>query len=399
MRARLSGSRLRLRNGRIALAESGEEVVEPPTFTDVKIGMIGQSNMANMPITSNDYPLGDIRSTCYTRDGVVTRIGNYNDNRPAGQKLSVYGSDRTNGVYVGDGFVWFANAVAAAVDAPVCLIERAVGGSSITTWQAGQTHWNAFAAAVTAAGGDIGAVIWYQGETDAHNMNPVLHRQRLANVHQQCMDLVGRNTSNFHFGIVTLGVGSYGGSVDGEFGAMRALLADYANTTPGAFLAATAHDSFTSDGVHLVGSAFGRVGRRAGKSLAARFGVGTSGAGPRIVGAAWDGSGVVLTVQHTGGTGLMDGAGGNGTALTGFEFKDAGGMPIAHTGSSIASPTAFRFALPSIPATVSYAMMNTPHGASSTVVPTFASIPCDNALYFDSTVGCPLQPCAAIAVN
>lgn len=374
------------------------------------VGLIGQSNMRLMGSVYNDAPLGDPRSFLYSHSDTFIRLGNVNDSQApstpssgASFSYTTAVSDGSDGPVSGDGLVYLANVLAASLGYPVCLIERAVSGSDIyTNWQAGQDGWNGFAAAVTAAGGDIGSVLWLQGETNAHNLSAASYKTALANVQQQCMTLASRTTANFHFGIITLGVGSFNSSVEGEFGMMRATLADFANTTTGAFLASTAHDSFTSDGVHWVGSPRARVGKRSAKSLAARYGVGASGAGPRITGATRSGNVVTLPVAHSGGTALMDGAGGNGTALTGFEFKDAGAGNAVIAYTTAISGNSFVCTLASTPVgalAVSYAMQNMPHGTSSTTAPVFASIPCDNALYFNSTVGCPLQPLAPITVT
>jgi hypothetical protein len=369
------------------------------------IGLIGQSNMENAPKTAWFYPLGGKKSLFFSRPKVYNRVGRINDNLAESLNAGTYGSNFTEaagdngGTVNGDFVVLLANTVAAAPGIPVCLIERAVGGSFISSWQAGQTNWNAFAAAVADAGGDIEAAIWYQGESDAHNLNPTGHRAALANVHAQCAALGGRDASNFHFGVISLGPGSYGGSVEGEFGAMRALLCDYAATSPGAFLASTAHDGVTVDGVHQKGVAFARIGARAGLSLAARFGVGVSGAGPRAVSARLSGLDVLLTVQHSGGTVLKDGAGGNGAALTGFELRDASNNVITITGTAIVDATTIRVTGASAAATIAYAQMNSPHAGSSTTDPIPAAIPCDNITYVRGTWGAPLQPFTAITVT
>ncbi len=408
MQARLaSGNKLRVRNGKVALAPAF--VVPPPALIDLQGGAIGQSNMFNMPKTGNIYPLGAAGTTAYSRTEVWQRIGHYNDARPAGEQANLgaftAAYNEGGGPMSGDGFVFLANAIRAAANVPVRMIERAVSGSAIASWIDGPVgnNWDAFAAAVTAAGGGLDFVIWYQGETDAHNLNPTTHIAALNTLYQQCLTLSGRTADKFHFGVIALGVGSFNGSTEGEFGAMRALLVDWANSTPGVFFASSAHDSFTNDGVHNVGSGGGRIGNRAGKSLAARLGFGVTAAGPRISGATRSGTAVTLAIAHTGGTAMRDAAGGTtGTALTGFEFKDAGagGATISYTTAFVGGNIVCTLASAPVGVlTVSYAMANTPHGASSTVAPVFASIPCDNVSYQAGTYGAPLQPMAAITVT
>lgn len=371
------------------------------------LGLIGQSNMANAPSGAWYYPLGGKRSFFYNRAGVFNRVGRINDKRPENLNAGTYGNDYTEAAkdgsitWNGDFVVFLANQIAAALGIPVFLIERAVGGSAIGSWQAGQTNWNNFAASVGAAGGDIEAAIWYQGESNAAGMNQTTHRASLANVHAQCQALGGRSTNNFKFFVVALGPGSYGGSVEGEFGAMRALLCDYGMNTPGAFLAATAHDGQTSDGVHQIGSAYARIGGRSGVSVAAAYGVGVTAAGPRIASATINGAVITVNIAHTGGSALADGSGGTGQALSGFEVKESG---VVATISSAKVKTANTIevtlaAAPTGPVTLSYAMMNVPHATSSTAAPNLASVPTDNISYVRGLSGAPLQPCAAIAVN
>lgn len=375
------------------------------------IAGIGQSNMENAPKTYWYIPLGDSRSVGFNRLGQYYRLGRVNDSRPPSQNQGTYGTDATeaasdNGGRVqGDFVIFVANIVAGGLNIPVCFLERAVGGSSIDRWMddyaGSDSCWARFTEAVAAIGGDVEMALWLQGESNAKGFNPAVHRPKLAKLHAQCRALGGRSDADFHFGVISLGTGAFLGSVDGEFGAVRALLVDYANNTPGAFLAGCAHDAQTGDGVHLNGKSYGRLGPRAGKSALARLGVGVTGAGPRITGASRAGSEVTILVQHTGGTALQDGAGGAGAALTGFEFKDAGGNVLTYSGTSFPTANTIRMTVNGTPATVSYAMMNNPHNSdpsTSTSAVVLASIPCDNVPFLYST-GAPLQPCTAINIT
>lgn len=372
----------------------------------IVIGMIGQSNMYNRTSTASKSPLGDKRAVQFNRSSAFARIGNINDAQAANLESDQAGYSTPSITLQtdsrGDGFVYLANLVSQGLGVPVCLIERGVSGSAIASWMSGQTNWTAFASAVAAAGGDMEAVAWHQGESDANAMSAATMKLRLADLHGQLHTLTGRDSSTFHFGIIGLGIGSFGGSSEGEFGNMRAAHVQYAAENAGAYLSTSAHDTYTSDGVHLQGLSFSKVGRRDAKSLLARLGVGSSGAGPKITSAARASSLVTVAVTHSGGTSLSDGGGGSGAALTGFQFFDAGaaGAEIAVTASSI-SGNSILLTLASEPVgslTMSYAMMNNPHGASATTAPTLASIVYDNATYHGSAIGCPMQPLAAIAV-
>lgn len=371
----------------------------------VIIGMIGQSNMANRPSTYDKYPLGDPRAVEFVRTtNTYKRTGTVKDTMPPNTPTGPggYSTPFTIEGSRGDGQVYLANLVSAGLNIPVCLIERAVGGSSILSWLTGQGNWATFANAVTAAGGDMEVVLMQIGETDADLMSAATMKLRFADVHNQCKALTGRNDTNFHFGVISLGQGYYQASSEGEFGNMRAAAVQYGMETPGAFLSTCAHDTNTvNDFVHISGEGFARMGRRDAKSVLHRLGVGVSGAGPYITAATRNGTAVTLAVSHSGGTALTDGLGGNGTALTGFQFLDAGaaGAAIGYTTAIAGNTIVCTLASAPIGAlTASYAMMNCPHGPDAkSYAP--ASVVYDNSAVFNSPVGCPLQPLAAITVT
>lgn len=373
------------------------------------IGLIGQSNVANLPSTGYLYPLASPLVVNYEAS-VFSRFGNVND---AFAPNTLFGSggysSSTNMGRRGDGYVFLANLVSQGLNVPVCLVERAVGGSSIARWMTGGDCWNSFASAVSDVGGDCEIVVIQIGETDADTMPTATMVARLGDLHGQLKALTNRTDATLHFGVVSLGIGSYNGSSEGEFGNMRAAQVQFANNTPGAFLATAAHDTYTGDGVHINGAGFNVMYRRVPKSILSRFGVGVSGSGPRITAVTRNGTQVDVTVTHAGGTALTDGAGGSGSALTGFEFLDSG-VPLAYTGSAILNANTIRFTLASAPTgtlTMSYAMMNCPHSAGATSAPTAASIVYDNAKYHEGkaapfglgAIGCPLQPSAAMTVT
>jgi hypothetical protein len=371
----------------------------------------GQSNMANRTSANGPrYPLSSKYVREFSTAGVFRRFGNINDTYPPNTLYGTYSSYTGSGGSVGDGDVMFANLLAAALQMPVFLINRAVGGSEISSWiednNAGvDNNWDKLRKAIIAAtGGDFELAIGQIGETDANSKTQAYMETNFAAVHANMKTLSGRNNSNFKFGLCSLGQGSYLTSVEGDFGRMRLAVQAYCNNT-GAYLATSYHDTLTSDTVHILGEGFGRGQPREAKSFLATQGIGTSGAGPRIVSALRSGLDVVFTVVHAGGTNLTDGAGGTGAALTGFQFYDEGAAraAIAYTATAILSPTSIRVTLASLPAGVlkaRYGIMNVPHGTNNNPQ-TFVAASCvyDNALPFNSTVGCPMQVCAELTVN
>lgn len=376
----------------------------------------GQSNMANR--ISAYGPLYPLSSKFVRMFNPSTqqfqRVGNYNDALAPNTLAASYGSNKSASPnsYNGEGTVFFANLLSAALNMPVFILNRAVGGSMLSSWVEDgvpgvDNNWDSLKTSLnTAFGGDFEFARGMIGETDAGEFTQAQQEAKFALVHAQFKALNGRNDSNFKFILSSLGPGSFQGSAEGDFGVQRLALTNYAQSNAGAILGTCYHDTRTgTDTVHINGEGFGRGERREAKSYLAAKGIGTTAAGPRITGATRAGLDVTFTIQHTGGTALMDGAGGTGTALTGFQFNDAGaaGGAIGYTATAILSATTFRVTLASEPVgqlTARYGLMNVPHGTADdpkTLV--LASVLCDNALAYSLTVGSPLQPCAAFTVS
>lgn len=369
----------------------------------IVIAMLGQSNMENRRATPGGYPLGDKRSI-YFRDTLVwDRIGNINDSAALNteQGGAGYGSPTLNGDSNGAGFVYTANLIAQHFNLPVCLVEFAASGASITVWMSGQTHWNNFVTRAGLAGGDFELALWHQGESDANTMSIATYKTNLTTLHTQLKTLTGRNNNTFKLGVIGLGIGSFSGSSEGEFGKIRQAHLEYARENAGAFYSTSAHDTYTTDGVHLGGDSFNKIARRDAKSIIAQMGYGVSAAGPRIGSATRSGSLITINIIHSGGSTLADGGGGTGSSLTGFEVFD-NGVLMTILSTQITSNSTIELLLSAVPSgvvTLQYAMMNNPHGLNATTAPTLASIVYDNATYYNSTIGCPLQPLGAITVT
>lgn len=374
--------------------------------------MAGQSNMvflwASGRQTYPDYPLSasTVRGIQIgAGKGVYGRIGNYDDTFPpstsfgnGGSGYSTVNSGVTDG---GDGMVYFANLLTAALGVPVFFVMSAVGGTEIEAWQPGQVHWNNTMTLLDIAGGDCEGMFWYQGENNAGN-SQAAYGAKISPIHQGMLTKTGRTTANFAFGMVTLGpTGNYG--AEGTAGPIRAAQIAYLSN-PGVFLAGVAGDrsSPAGDQVHIYPDSQIVMGHRYAKSLLAYY-AGTPKPGPRITGATR--SGAVVTVEIAGGTGaLKDGAGGSGANLKGFRvFDGASLMTISSTAISGNTVVLTLSATPSGTVTLDHGMPNLPYGVSE---------PPANTILYDSdtvtyahpslplaAVGLPLQPCAAITVT
>lgn len=370
------------------------------------VWMIGQSNMVNRRGTGIKAPLADKRTVEYWLD--AWRLHGYrNASAPLNAEIGDAGYTNTGNGGRGDGYILIANLLAQGLDLPVALLSCADGGSPISEWitTINGSDWTGKAVPVlNATGGDCEIVFWQQGESDADLMSKDTMKTRLGQLMAQCHQQTGRNASTLKFFVTTLGAGSYGSS-EGEFGNIRAAHVEFATGTPGAYLATSAQDSLTNDGVHWVGETYNRVVKREARSMLHAYGIGVSGAGPRVTGATRTGLQVRLAIAHSGGTALLDGAGGNGSALTGFQFADAGAAGALIPYTTIIDGNAIVCTLVSAPVgalSVSYAMMNNPHNAdpaTSTSAVVLASVPYDNVVLHRTSNGCPLQPFSAITVT
>jgi hypothetical protein len=448
MGARVSGGKLRTRNGKLALAVAGTFTPAPPApaATDFGLGLIGQSNMYNRQFSSTQtaYPLSHPDATEYAgaspsdTSGTLQRIGNVGKGSFAGADKwgapsAIYGDNYNHSGNSGDGPVMLSGLLAAGLGARVRVINRAVSGTSITAWisiaNGGPTSgncWEVFAAAVTNLATQLGTtpaallrmVMMQQGETDAHTMPPAQWSAQVDIVRLQCKALAG-NRDDFLFGVYALGPGHYNGSLDGEFGAYRVEAIRYATTTPGVFFAGNTYDVSTAnlDPVHIISEGFHRADRRAGKAAlyalgatSAATGRGGSGAGPRVDTQNTTFAAGVITVNmlHAGGNALLDGAGGTGDNLTTFEVKDKTGAVIPYA-PKISGPAQVKLTLTGSftgPLTLSNALRDAPchtGTASYTFVP--AACLYDNDGYWQygtataTTIGSPSQPCAAFTVT
>jgi hypothetical protein len=377
----------------------------------------GQSNMVNSFSTPDKYPTGSANGYAWdVANNLRGLLGNRNNTTRAipsapfilnGQAGYPAGPPWYNEVTPCDPPVYFANMLAQELGVPVLIVLSAQGGVSIDTWVPSVgTNWTKLAAAVAAVGGDVEGMLWSQGEADTLTKTTAQMRVSWDGLQSQSLSMLapkGRNKSNFKIGMVSLGAcnGSYAKS-----GIMRANQTDYANTTDGWFLASSAYDGDTpNDPVHQSGQTLSRVYRRAARSaLASMYGIGTSGAGPKIGGASLTGSDVFVNVIHAGGTALADGTGGTGTGVTSLEVKDSTGAIIPYM-LAVTAAAQFKLSLTASfvgPLTISNAYMDVPCGAVSGPGLSFDPARClyDNLAYVNKTMGgAPLQPCAPITVT
>lgn len=365
------------------------------------VALLGQSNMANFKNTTYQYPLA-AQNTKVLSAGAWVFGGNHDDTLayPANTISSTYGATYTTGVEQGDGEVYLANYLASTVGCPVRIINKAVGGTNISSWQpSGGANYAAFITALNAVGGDCEAVFWYQGEDDAAlTTTSASYQTSLGNILAELKTQTGRSASTFKFGVVTLGT-TTAYATEGRFGVIRSAQLDFvaANTSNGAFYAATACDAGTTDGVHLGGVAHARLGKRYAGALLKELGLASYGmTGPTITSAARVGAVVTVTIAQDGGTALQDGGGGSGSALLGFRVYDGGTITTISTTSISGNTVVLTLsATPAGVVTMDYAMANAPF----TTTVSASSIVYDNATVSGDTLGRTLRPKALFTVT
>lgn len=385
-----------------SLAASGTHTFGVGIF----VVLAGQSNMENMFTAYQGAYCGD--KSAFIHHGSFDRVGNVNDDFPYNTLLDMnngHGSDYvasgyTPAIWLGTHLTLLANTLVAELGVPVVILPYAASGTSIEQWQPGQAYLNALFNNVDLIGGDFEYALWLQGENNAASgTSAATYQSMLQTLFNTCKAHTGR-TTDFNFGVVAVGpITSYPGVVAESVGPIRKAQLDFvaANAANGAYLAGTDVDGdLAGGGVHIDTPSLLRQAKRYAESIKRRFfGAAYNIEGPKIASATRSGSTITVSITQQGGTTLLDGAGGLGTALQGFRVFD-NGTPATISNTAISGNT-ITLTLASTPGgtvTMDYAMANAPFGG--TVSP--ASVCYDNQTVPGDTVGLPLQPRALMAV-
>lgn len=178
---------------------------------------------------------------------------------------------------------------------------------------AGQ-YWSSFTTLLAAWGGDLEAVIWYQGEAnvggDLQQYKDAVNA-RIAGVKAA----TGRTgAGELSYGLVV--IGKYAGKADADMHGLRNALVEVASSTPGALVAADAVTYEMADAVHLAAAEYTQLAYCEGRSMAVARGASTyDGLGPSVSAATIIGNTVTVSLSLRGSTALT----GTG-ALTGWQF-------------------------------------------------------------------------------
>ncbi len=203
----------------------------------------------------------------------------------------------------GDGHVALLNRTTTALGIPVAIINVAVGATAMASWQPGQPNFQNALTQITQAGGDIGAIIWGQGEADAANVlvSGATYEAGLTALYAGLRTATARTVAQLPFLIAVTGRNAralglaYGD--DQSWQTVRAAQINWAQTTSSAYIGAHCIDLPMSDSIHYTNAGYAELGKRLGRSLAKNITPASlthDGAGPKIISA--NRTGAVITL-------------------------------------------------------------------------------------------------------
>lgn len=185
-----------------------EGSIEPVGVGEVFV-VAGQSYAAvgHEEVTTVTDPLGRVTAACPETDGwriahdpqprIVERI-DADTNRELLEMLDGLDLGFPHGPHSPfQGSIWpsAGNALVAALGVPVGFVHVAVGGTRVEHWRRGSQLFANLCDAVQLAG-NVRAVLWQQGESDAHDETPgEVYRDRLRALRDDLADASGRDVA------------------------------------------------------------------------------------------------------------------------------------------------------------------------------------------------------------
>lgn len=168
--------------------------IDPPPSRKQIFILSGQSNMAGRGgVTSHPKRWdGVIPPECRPEPDTILRLSAHLRWEPAHEPLHVdIDSKKTCGV--GPGMA-FANAVKGHVGSVMGLVPCAVGGTAIREWARGEHLYKSMverAKVAVEGGGEIKAVLWYQGESDATADKAEVYKEKMERLIHDVRDDLG----------------------------------------------------------------------------------------------------------------------------------------------------------------------------------------------------------------
>lgn len=144
------------------------------TVSNVGIGDIyiiaGQSNASGRGFTPNSYSHESLKATIFGNNDIWAELTDPSDSS-AGQIDSV----SSDAIAAGSPWPLIATNIMSSQNVPVAFVPTAKGGTTIQAWQPASNHsdastlYGSMNRRIAAVGGNVKAVLFFQGETDASN--------------------------------------------------------------------------------------------------------------------------------------------------------------------------------------------------------------------------------------
>lgn len=200
-------------------------------------------------------------------------------------KLRTFGASVTDwGAITPPGGNETGNALIAADSVPVLIIQAAIGGTSIASWQSGQSSYTAMMAHLTDLadyGSGLDLLMWDQGEAEAQaGTSYSTHKAAIESFIASVRSDLSQASLPVIVGSLSTITGSFS-ATDADWNAVcRALKAVGTENANCYFVDRT--DLTGTDGIHLAGAGQQAYGKRRGRAALAALGLATGNRGPRI---------------------------------------------------------------------------------------------------------------------
>ncbi len=299
------------------------------------VAALGQSSMAKLFTEIAFTGDGDLGVASQDAPNELTHRYGYGNPRGSATDLGGYLRPASNpgtphyGDVTGAGGVRFANQMAEALNIPILILDLAIDGTSILEWT--DPQWIGrlnLDAALTTIGGDIEALVWFQGGEDILNdLSPTTYFTRLdLFLNQLQAQLPTARTLEFFEAIQ--GRGDYPQPHDASYSGIRSVQLIWPQ------FHANVHPAGTGIDLHLAASSFNRGDghftasqyqimadryTRAILNVLEQPGYTGGVAGPQIASAVLSGTQVTVSFTHDQGTALT--VPNPGTDIEGFELS------------------------------------------------------------------------------
>lgn len=217
----------------------------------------------------------------------------------------------------GQGRIGLVNALIAACDCPVTYIEKGVSGTTADYWYtagAPTTPYNTWADRVDAAGGELSALVWWQGDADAQSS--ITREDYIADVEA----VEAQVQADFGAPLtVVVNLGRYGSGSDSRWTLIRQAHVALVEASADRRGVVTVDVTQDGDNQHFPAASHEILGERIAQCIAEYVGDAAYSRGPVITSATYSGADVVVTLSHDGGADISP-----SSSITGIDVLDNG---------------------------------------------------------------------------